>query len=38
MDMVKTTQEEYDAIFRCIAEHTDWDDEDIANWLIEEFE
>ncbi|MEE3485510.1 MAG: Rpn family recombination-promoting nuclease/putative transposase [Bacteroidales bacterium] len=38
MSMAKITQEEYDAILRCITEHTDWDDEDIADWLIEEFE
>ena len=28
----------YFGIIGCIADHPDWDDEDVADWLIEEFE
>ena len=38
MNMVKVSREEYDLILNCIADHPDWDDEDVADWLIKEYE
>ncbi|MBO4394819.1 MAG: hypothetical protein J5819_00545 [Eubacterium sp.] len=34
----KISQDLFDAILDCIAHHPDWDDEDVADWLIQEYE
>lgn len=38
MSSAKISQEIFDAILSCIADHPDWDDEDVADWLIDEFD
>ena len=34
----KISQDLFDAILDCKAHHPDWDDEDVADWLIQEYE
>ena len=38
INKAKISQRLFDAILECIAKHPDWDDEDVAEWLIQEYE
>ena len=33
-----TSKELVSAVLDCVANHPDWDDEDVADWLIQEYE
>ena len=38
INKAKISQSLFNSILECIANHPDWDDEDVADWLIQEYE